>query len=501
MTGLRRVPSARMRVVRLAASVALAATLAAAVLAAAAPAHGLGADNFAVPADATELIVVSSPTYDPPNGIATLRTYERANPWSPWTEVFPAWGAETGVGHLRNVRREGDGSTPTGVFDIGTTMYGNDANPGGLHEAYHHLVCGDWWDEDPWSGLYNRFVHVACGTTPSFAPWSEALWTESVAYPYFAVLETNNDPIVGGAKAPGSGIFLHSWIGEPTQGCVALHRPDLLAVLRWLNPRDHPVIEIGTAAEVGRLPPPGSRLASHVAVDPSGGYWMAAAGGQVLSERSAPRLGSPVSTDADLLGPVTAIAADPAKAGYLVGTGAGQVFGYGAARWHGSPAHDHRPLGIASIAMAPSGHGYYVATDRGNVFTYGGAVWSGSPSARHEQVTATAIALERAGYWVASASGRVMEFGVGFYGSPASRHRRLTTPVTGILPTRDGKGYLVVTSGGNVFAYGDAVWRGSLAGTRLAGRVVAISARGQGYELFVENGVWPHRPREYVFTR
>jgi hypothetical protein len=36
---------------------------------------------------------------------------------------------------------------------------------------------------------------------------------------------------------------------------VALHIPDLLAVLRWLEPADHPSIEIGTDAEVGHVPP------------------------------------------------------------------------------------------------------------------------------------------------------------------------------------------------------------------------------------------------------
>ncbi len=212
---------------------------------------GLGGDRFSVPSDATELVVVSSPSYHPPGSIATLQAYERAGRHSPWRAVTPKWQAEIGVSGFYNVRREGDGSTPTGTFRIGRRMYGNDPNPGGLHDAYTRLVCGDWWDEDPYSAHYNELVHVPCGTTPSFAAWSEALWTETVAYPYFAVLETNNNPIVRGADAPGSGIFLHAWIGEPTEGCVALPLPELLLVLRWLRPSAHPVIEMGTTSEVG----------------------------------------------------------------------------------------------------------------------------------------------------------------------------------------------------------------------------------------------------------
>lgn len=217
------------------------------------PAAASASARFRLPVGADQLIVVSSPTADPPGSLATVRTYQRAGAGARWRPELDAMVAETGYGHLRRVRREGDGSTPTGVFSIGATMYGNDADPGGLHFAYRHLVCGDWWDEDPYSPRYNRFVQEPCGVTPAFASWSEALWTETVAYPYFAVIDFNTDPIVAGADAPGSGIFLHSWIGAPTEGCVALHPAQLLEVLRWLRPVDHPVIEIGVAGELAPL--------------------------------------------------------------------------------------------------------------------------------------------------------------------------------------------------------------------------------------------------------
>jgi L,D-peptidoglycan transpeptidase YkuD (ErfK/YbiS/YcfS/YnhG family) len=214
--------------------------------------------GFAIPASARQLVVVSSPTYDPapPGYLAGLRTFRRTSASSPWKPVFPAWQAETGSGDFRDVRREGDHATPTGVFSFGLTVYGNGADPGGLHEAYHHLVCGDWWDEDPYSTHYNRFVHVACGSTPPFASWSEALWTDTHSYRYFAVIGFNDNPTIKGPDAPGSGIFLHAWMYGPTQGCLALPVPELLDVLRWLDPADHPVIEIGTDAEVGHVPPP-----------------------------------------------------------------------------------------------------------------------------------------------------------------------------------------------------------------------------------------------------
>jgi L,D-peptidoglycan transpeptidase YkuD (ErfK/YbiS/YcfS/YnhG family) len=203
-------------------------------------------------------VVVSSPTPDPPGSqsIATLRAYARAPHSTRWRLIFGPWASETGSGHLVPAarRREGDRATPTGVFSFGHTIYGAAADPGGLHYPYHRLVCGDWWDEDPYSPLYNRFTHVPCGVAPGFGGDSEALWTETHAYRYLAVIDFNIGPTRGGAGATGSGLFLHSWLSAATAGCVALPVERLLAVLRWLRPAEHPVIEIGTDAELAMRP-------------------------------------------------------------------------------------------------------------------------------------------------------------------------------------------------------------------------------------------------------
>src|SRR5271167_1272281 len=85
------------------------AVLVASVAASAAPTAVTAAANpagaaarFSIPANADQLIVVSSPNQDPPppGYLATLRTYQRASGSLPWRSVFPAWHAETGSGHL-----------------------------------------------------------------------------------------------------------------------------------------------------------------------------------------------------------------------------------------------------------------------------------------------------------------------------------------------------------------------------------------------------------------
>jgi L,D-peptidoglycan transpeptidase YkuD (ErfK/YbiS/YcfS/YnhG family) len=177
----------------------------------------------------------------------TMRLWQRVG--GCWREAAGPWRVYLGLAGVSEHHREGDDTTPAGAFAIGPVMYGVSPNPG-VRYAYHQLVCGDWWDEDPASPRYNRLVSVPCGVTPGFAARSEALWTETVAYPYLAVIEFNTHPIHRGRGAPGSGIFLHNWTDSPTAGCVAVHRSRLLSLLRWLRPSRHPVIDIAVARPV-----------------------------------------------------------------------------------------------------------------------------------------------------------------------------------------------------------------------------------------------------------
>jgi L,D-peptidoglycan transpeptidase YkuD (ErfK/YbiS/YcfS/YnhG family) len=160
----------------------------------------------------------------------------------PW----PAWLGQRGVSEDR---REGDRTTPAGVFGFGSVMYGVSADPG-VHYRYHRIVCGDWWVEDPKSPYYNRFHHVPCGTRPPFRVTDEDLSRSPTAYRHFAFIRYNAEPIVPGQ---GSGILLHASTGRPTLGCVSLAVPQLVTVLRWLKPSSEPLIVIGTRAMMRRF--------------------------------------------------------------------------------------------------------------------------------------------------------------------------------------------------------------------------------------------------------
>jgi L,D-peptidoglycan transpeptidase YkuD (ErfK/YbiS/YcfS/YnhG family) len=186
---------------------------------------------------AHQLVTVVADTSRSTTG--SLRRWRRSGRC--WVAVGPAWTATLGINGVSAHHREGDGTTPTGVFPIGPTMYGVAPDPG-VRFRYHRLVCGDWWDEDPASPSYDLFRHLACGASPPFGGGSEALWRSPRAYSHFAVIGYNPRRVPG----RGSAIFLHADKGSPTNGCVTLPEARLVLLLRWLDPRESPRISIST---------------------------------------------------------------------------------------------------------------------------------------------------------------------------------------------------------------------------------------------------------------
>ncbi|MEO5335412.1 MAG: L,D-transpeptidase family protein [Magnetospirillum sp. WYHS-4] len=128
-------------------------------------------------------------------------------------------------------KREGDGGTPIGVHPLRRVLYRPDRLvmvATGLPLAMLHP--GDGWCDDPDDPAYNCLVPLP------YPGRHERLWREDGVYDVVAVLGWNDDPPVAGR---GSAIFLHvARPGyEPTEGCVALARTDLLEVLADCGPR------------------------------------------------------------------------------------------------------------------------------------------------------------------------------------------------------------------------------------------------------------------------
>jgi L,D-peptidoglycan transpeptidase YkuD (ErfK/YbiS/YcfS/YnhG family) len=141
-----------------------------------------------------------------------------------------AWGdrrvrAALGRSGITRWKREGDGATPVGCFRLRNLLYRADRlSPPDTMLARAPLHENSGWSDDPADPAYNRPV------TLPHAFGHERLWRKDSVYDLIVPLGYNDDPPVPGL---GSAIFLHvARPGyEPTEGCVALALPDLLALL------------------------------------------------------------------------------------------------------------------------------------------------------------------------------------------------------------------------------------------------------------------------------
>ena len=130
-------------------------------------------------------------------------------------------------------KREGDNRSPVGVWPIREILYRPDVYPDGPTTALpvRPIAPDDGWCDAPGDPAYNRPVKLP------YPASAERLWRDDHVYDLIGVLAHNDDPPVPGM---GSAIFLHlareDYSG--TEGCVALARADLEALLAMAQPGD-----------------------------------------------------------------------------------------------------------------------------------------------------------------------------------------------------------------------------------------------------------------------
>ena len=156
-----------------------------------------------------------------------------------WFAACPAgrWRCAIGRGGVRRDKREGDGATPAGAWQLRQVLYRPDRLSAPATELpVTPIEPNDGWCDDPSDPLYNRPVKLP------FAASHERLWRDDEIYDVVVVLGHNDDPVQPGA---GSAVFLHLARKDyaPTEGCVALARPDLLSYLRAAQPSSFLKIE------------------------------------------------------------------------------------------------------------------------------------------------------------------------------------------------------------------------------------------------------------------
>jgi L,D-peptidoglycan transpeptidase YkuD (ErfK/YbiS/YcfS/YnhG family) len=203
----------------------------------------------------TQLITVVGSGKTNGSRTGTLTWWRRRG--TTWVKVGSA-PARFGYNGLSDNRREGDGTTPTGIYTL-PLAFGLKADPG-TRLPWRHVDAGSWWDENSRSRRYNTWYE----NCPSTVCWtertrsahsSEHLADYPVQYAYAAFIGFNSGPskIRPPARPSGSGIFLHVNGAGYTAGCVSIPRSSLVALLRWLDPAAKPHIAIGNAASITRF--------------------------------------------------------------------------------------------------------------------------------------------------------------------------------------------------------------------------------------------------------
>jgi len=127
-------------------------------------------------------------------------------------------------------KREGDGATPRGAWAMRRVLYRPDRGAAPKTALPVAAISqDDGWCDDAADPAYNRPVKLP------YAASCEEMWRDDELYDSVVVLAHNDDPPVAGR---GSAIFLHCAKPgyPPTQGCVALARADLEALLAKAKP-------------------------------------------------------------------------------------------------------------------------------------------------------------------------------------------------------------------------------------------------------------------------
>jgi len=142
-----------------------------------------------------------------------------------------------GKGGIGNKDGEGDGITPVGTYALRQIFYRVDC----LEKPRTKLPTSvihkeDGWCDEPNDASYNQLIKKP------FSSSHEDMWRGDELYDLVVVIGYNDDPIVSGK---GSAIFIHVAKPDyqPTEGCIALKREDLLKVIADCGPETE--IEIG----------------------------------------------------------------------------------------------------------------------------------------------------------------------------------------------------------------------------------------------------------------
>jgi D-aminopeptidase len=202
-----------------------------------------------VPAESRQMVLSVSAGWDGTR--ALLQAYERPSPDALWTAVGTPIEASLGRGGLgwgRGLhpqglagppKREGDGLSPAGAYELRLATGYAAAAPAGSRMPYRQATATLRCVDDPRSSRYNQLADQA----KTKKDWSSAedMRRKDDLYRLVVWVGHNDTPVVSGG---GSCIFLHLRSGpdSTTSGCTAFEPEPMERLLRWLDPGARPVL-------------------------------------------------------------------------------------------------------------------------------------------------------------------------------------------------------------------------------------------------------------------
>jgi D-alanyl-D-alanine dipeptidase len=198
-----------------------------------------------------QCVVVLTDNWASTNG--KMHLFERAGVTGAWKEQSPEFtvvGGKKGLGQGRGLvrlslanapdKKEGDDRAPAGIFRL-SSAFGYAPVPSAHWIKLPYLALSKQVEgiDDAHSRYYNQLVDRSKVAKVDWRS-SEQMRRDDVLYKWGVVVDHNPDAIPGA----GSCIFLHIWKSpaSPTAGCTAMPERELVRLLRWLDPRHHPIL-------------------------------------------------------------------------------------------------------------------------------------------------------------------------------------------------------------------------------------------------------------------
>ena len=127
-------------------------------------------------------------------------------------------------------KKEGDETTPKGLFDLGNIYYRADRVPKPDSKVKKIVIKKNMgWCDDSKSKYYNKIIKIKKNLNIGY----EKLFRKDSKYDYLIFIKYNYEKV---KKNKGSAIFLHLTKNYlPTRGCIALQKKDFLILCKLIS--------------------------------------------------------------------------------------------------------------------------------------------------------------------------------------------------------------------------------------------------------------------------